>query len=1233
MSTLTDLIGKTGWNSGRGTYHQRRRRRHTTEVAGPYRDQSSVPSIRAGATRSEHRRVPTALPPIAGLTTPPTPTAPTPSSAVRSVIGRLLTDPIPAPEDAYRTALEKGVLPGPDALKTYSPKIRRAIEHARLLHIRGQENLGEPEDLTNAVLLATGIGGLVRGAGQVAAKGGIRAALEAAGESAAKAGASSVAETAEKQTLRQILKGAAKKAEPAAVQAARQTAKQAAEKVPQGVRTAATIAAKGASWPIRHPIQAPFAFAVPQGAVKGDPVGALRAALEGKGAYADLLHSVGGAVGGLPEEAISLPAAAIPSAWLVGKAGVQAAQGDSTAAKALLKEWEETGVLPKLASGDLSGALSNLGEHPLYGALEASGALNAAGRIAGAGARELTGGRVGGLERAPLPVRGTNVEIQRRYSRDLLRQGLQRAYDRTQAGREVRPDTFRGRHYLKEDQNRFAAGEEAIRREHARQDLSALKKALPKKYGRLDRASGDVVNFAIERILQNPATFYEDLPFYKEMIESAARELGPNGKPKLDRTQMAANRALVKQIDKAIKRANPEHVVHTANAFIELQAPILQDLIDLKLLEPDQAAKASATSFARVHMGAGHSDEHGIVDASGAPLSLQQIREEMQRRGVEPPGFLSHREPTPGDYYRPYLSGASLDKGIRTGESVAKGTQLGGIEALVRQLRRSRGLVDRAKAWNRAVTRFGIEVKGVATMADAKRVLRDPERYGLDPAIQPIAVARHPFAAKKREIEGALEHQDPTIAGEAASGILHDSLQNALSGKLENDSKVIFMPGKVVEQFRDEAAPSGAGLKGLQAATTAFKRAVLPFSPSFYIGNGLDNLLRTALAGVTPAHFIIGSKVRKALTKEQRAELLAGAHFSSVDAMAPHRSVESLARGYDPISKTARSAAEWSRQHGWKQAAVKFGPKMLGLSSRYLLALNAYLSEELPQRAALGKIAAAELQATQGSWIKALRNLDKISEDFAKGAANRDHMVRFQKQIEEIYGNYTRMSPAARKTLSTIAPFWTWMRAAYKFVYLTMPAHHSVATGMIAAAANATRDEREQWGLNREGENPVPTYYQGIPLPGGEILPLANYNSFDFASDPLEALAKLPFPQIRNIAEAVAGRDWKGEEIEGGDQARIAAALWALAGSFLPGVNTLTEEEEGHKVFSPHLALPHPVAAGKVEYARQPKRQIAVPASGSESAGSAPWKSERQSSGTAPWKADGETSSGKAPWK
>jgi hypothetical protein len=1272
-------LGKTRPGAGYSSKGSKRQRHRRREVAGPYRSQSSVPSIRAEATPGEHR---TAASTVRGARAEQA-ASQRADQAVHSILSRVNLPSQPAdPRSTLEYARVTGDTPptGPTLpeLQETQPRLARLTEKEQLANLAEHENLGEPADLTNAILLASGIGEvgtLLRGAGELGAK-------ELAGE-AASAGAKQLAGTAEANSLARALAGiggkraavrgaissTAKRAEPTLVRDARQAvgkgAARAAEKVPKPVRVAGKVGARAATYPVKHPISAPLAIQAPAAAVHGDPKEFLKA-LEGKGTLASIAGA-GSHIAPIVGEAAALPAAVLPTAFLTGRAGINAVQGNPEEWDELKKQYLETGLIPALAAGNPGTALKRLGEHPVYSGLEASLLASVLGRGAGITARGLTGDQIGGLERPDLTVRGTPVRVGRGYSRDLIRQGIQRGFDRAK-GNEIGADTFRGRRKLKEAANRWESGQEAIRKSYGHQDVHALKKALPKKWGRIDRKSAEVVNLAVERIVRHPETFHEDLPLYKKMLDEAAQAKRPDGKPLLDKAQRANNKALRKQIDVALKGGNPEAVVHSANAFIELQQPILKEMVDLKLIDADQAAKASAVPFARVHLGSTHGvppehqpyiaekisaerqlanayekavkekapaetiaalseahtkavesiaraeEKHSQhLDAHGNPLSLDQITAEMQRHGVEAPGFLSHRSPTPGDFYQPNVGGAILPRGVRTGESVATGSQLGGIEALARQLHRGRGLVLRAKAWNKAITDFGLKVRGIDTAADARLVNADPARYGLDPSLegQLVAVPRFPFGAKKEEIAGALEHQDPSIAGELASNIVHGALDAGIKGELAPDTKVVLFPKKVAEEMRAGVTPAGPGLRGAQAATTLFTRTVLPFSPGWYLGNFFDNYTRTVLAGVNPVHYAIGNKLRKGMSVEHEAELLAGAHYASLGALNPHRSVESLIRGYDPVSKTIREAATWGERHGKGQAVAKFGPRLLSESSNLLVKMNSFLTEDLPQRAVLGKTALNEFRATQHSWVKALTHQKKLAESFQKGLDDPATMIRFQKALEEVQGNYTRMSPAARKYLRNVSPFWTWFRAAYKFVYATMPAHHPIQTGLLTAGARATKPTREEYGLVKAGEGgekPLPDYMQSaIPLRGGGAFPLSSYSSFGYASSPIEAVARLPFSSVQSVVEALRGRDWKGEQLEGGDSNKIATALWSLATAFIPGTPLFAQEKEGKRSLKPELpSLPHVYDKSYLDYKRQPTQQITVPAGGSGSSSSGP---------------------------
>lgn len=1214
---------------GKGSKRQRTRRK---EVAGPYRSQSSDPKIRSQATEREHRKVlPVAPPPPSPFALPKARISFDPQSgySVRnlavtpefsSALANLLSgrEPYDPSEPARLGSVERTLAEGQEAaddglsLSSILGGLGDLYEGNSITGNPGRElledeisnfakavkqnydpeRIGQPPTPEQTGALATVLAPVPLGAG----------ARGAEAIKALRAGEDLVSGA---RGARALSRAAAQKSP--ALRAAAERVGQAVERVPAPVRAGVRGAAKVASYPVRHPIQAPFAAQVPVAAFQGDP-GEMTKALTGQGVYANVLGDIAKGLGGIPGEAVSLPAAIVPSAYMTGKAGVDALQGDTTEAERLFDEWKETGILPALAKGVTTGDWSDAGDalvdHPLYSGLEASGALNAAGRVAGAGLRSIPGTDIAGLEREPLVIPGTKIQVERGYSRDALRQAAQRLYDRRR-GNEITPGSQRAAHYEKQAANRFSTDQETTRRQHAREQIEALQEILPKKWlgGRkLDRKSAEAVPLAVERLIQDPSTFAEDLGTYKKLVDWAAKEVDDHGHPRLNKEQLKRNRENAEVIDDALKSGNPEAIVKAADRFIELQKPILDEMVELGLMTPERAAMASAIPFARVHMGAGwgkpkDGGEEMLLDRQGNPLPHAQIAAEMKRRGIEPPGFLSHRAPSAGDYYRPPFGGAVLEKGSRSGASVLAGMQQGGIEGLVRQLRRAQGLVDRAKSWNQAITQFGMTVPGVKTWADAKRILEDPSHYITPEGQELVAVPRHPFFAKKEEIEGALAHQDPIAVEEGAGAHLNAQIDRLHEGGLPDDTPIAFMPRKVGEQLRRDSESSPPELKAMQAATNLFKRAVLPFSPSFYIGNVFDNYMRTLVAGVNPYHAVIGYKALNALAPERREQIMSGALFSSVDRLAPHRSVENVVTGSGSLARTMREAAEWTHKHGVKQAAVKAVPRAVADLSKYLMAVNRLVSERLPSYGVLGKAVAQDLRKTQGSWFKALAAQEKALKEWAEGIDNPATRTHLQKRMEETLGNYSQMSPGARKVLSNVVPFWTWMRAAYKFVYLTMPAHRSVQTGLLTATAAATQVEREQLGLEKGAEGELDAWQQGgIPTGDGQVIPMAGYNSFGFAADPLEAVSRAGFAQFKNIIDAAGGVDWRGEPIPSED--RVAAAALAAAGGFLPGFNQLFRTDQGSLSFEPHLSIPKPYDAQKAE------DKILVPTGGDSSGGS-----------------------------
>jgi hypothetical protein len=1169
----------------------------------------------------------------------------------------------------------------PAKLASTNPAAYATAERARITDLPS-DNLGEPEDLTNAILAATGAGDIAS-----LARAGAETAVEDTGAAAAKqaiadAGATGVKQVggaatqsallrglgavgakraAARSAVRGVARGTARKAEPSFIRTARQAAAKRVGEVPKPIRVGVRTATAPARLTVKHPFSAPVAAEVPAALLHGNP-GELGKAFSGKGTLASIDNTLAKDIapygGKIAKEAVELPTSVLPSTFLAAKAGVNAAQGDNKEWDELKKQYLATGLLPAIASGDPSLVLKRFGERPLLSALEGSGAASVLGRGAGAAARAATHDHVGGLERPALTVPGyPNLKVERgNYSRDLFRQGIQRAQDRrsgnvinTEGGRRGRA---KFEHRATDSTRRFVSDRNKIQKQNRRGVEKTIKEIAP-QVGRgplkkLDTATANIVVHAIERIVQHPETFAEDLPKYRQQIDEVAHQTGPDGKLMLDKGQLKANREMVTQLDQGIARANPAHVVKAADAFIAAHQPIVDELTKRGLLAPDQALHAAARPFAVVHMGAEYgvpnekasiiservsherqlaaaaelarhenpeselakslTHEHGkavaairraeenhsqLLDPHGDPLSLAQIKAEMERRGIQPAGFISHRPGSAGDYYtKPFPSRAHLPRGVRTGLSTAEGTHASGWDAVAQQMMRSQSLLDASDTYDKMISHYGVQVPGVHDGADAARVIRDPARHKLPEGITWEAVRRYPWASTKGEIQGALENQHPSVISE-------DLLSGAFKDPMAGDGPITFIPKPVMDEARKQYAGTGKVQKTVQAVTTGYKRAVLPFSPTYQFQVPLDNWLKAGLAGINPVHMYLGRHIAKNLSEDDRASLLSGERTSEIDANSAHRTTAAVFDGEKAWEAGARSVAAFRAKPGVKQFVDGYRH-----TSNALLKFNAVVSERLPEYGSLGKAALQDFRATQHSWGKAIVHMNALAEDYAKGLHDPAKLIRAQKSIEDVLMNWTNMSAGYRKVTLNIVPFANWIKNATKFVYSTMPAHRPIQTALLTAVGRMTQPEREKLGLSLLGNEPLPPWLQGnIPFNGGITQKINRYTSFGFFGSPAENIAGMIAPVEKGPVEALEGRDWKGNELGGTELSHIGIALKEFLTSFTPGFYT----GEGLIKKGP-LGEINPLRTypkGEAESLRRPQKEIKVPATsgGSSSSG------------------------------
>lgn len=1136
-------------------------------VAGPYRSQSSVPSIRRQATRHEHRSVnpldvfdeqleaptpPAQLLPDPGRLASPSgliprvapmsgavPTIPLLADINPSAAGAGAIDYPGSPYTALKAAALEGVAPDAELRKKWPRGFYGQIEQAAIEKVRSEEDLGEPADLTNlALLLSTGGAGLA-----------LRGSLTAAGMGAGK--------------LIPALRTAA------------------------GAATVSPLAA-----------QAPIA------AVKGDP-GELGKAFDGTGVLANVTGAAGevvregipGVAGAAAADAISLPAQVLPSTYLTGRAMAEAAAGDPTELAQLREDFQETSALPALLQGDLGEALSRAAEHPVYTALEGAGIKAGVGLGAGALLKRLGHPGFQHEARPPLVAYGDVAQHRAPYSRDAITRLRQRRADERAPigphGEKLLDPQAAARHLRHALDREVFAGEQ-VRRGNQRQVAGELNAAAPE-----DPLQRDVTAQAIQGIARNPESFTADLQVYRDELTGQ--------QPHLTASELTANRTMIETIDKALANPDPEGVFRAVNAFVEGQRPITAALVERGLLDADQARKAIAIPYARAHMDAayglsradyaeakaikeGLGKDRNIGELSrvrareqtlsrdGDPLTLDEIEAHMRENGVEPAnvGFVT-QQPKPASgaasFFQPPNERPSMSSAKRTGVATERGTYDSSWEGVVRQAIHGRTMLDRVNNFEHILERFGLRAPDGRSFKDskeAKRAAEHPEDFNMRlPEVpggwKPVRLS--PWLGKKSEVEAAADvgHNTALLADQQqmVENFSVDALKNALE---PGDGPAILLPKVVTDRMRHHFQEILPTEKAAQAVTGAFKGAVLPTSPKWIVGNALDNyVVRAFGTGITPRDMAAGSRfaklVRGELSEAESARALEsivpGGLYGQHARIQPYRALEQFAgTKIEPLARAAHAVLTTPGPKQVHDLFVKYRDTVFEFDSRFI--------EQMPQYGQLAKVARREVDMTRRQFRKAIEAQDPVLLDLARGLRDPERVDYFAKQVENVFGNWGKNGPEARRFLSTWAPFWMWGRAAFKFAFVTMPRDHPIITSLIAASEQMTREERQKLGFDFDADRPQPGYLQGsIPDPFNEggvanVSGLTTYGTF--ANAPQFA-ASLPAPVFSSAILSGLGLDWKGDKLvdgdgrPAGDMEKVKAAVLGTLDGFIPFLN------------------------------------------------------------------------------
>ncbi len=1162
------------------------------------------------------------------------------------------------------------------ASRYVDPERGQAVLHhlARYATTHQNENLGEPEDLTNLALLLGG------GAGLRALKGAAAAGDAALG---AEAGSSAAGEVASAGRI---------------------------AKVAQGV-------GRVASAPIRHPFataSSPIAAEVPGAIAQGDPSRLIHG-FAGTGVLAGALSQAGGKTrGAIPGllgaalgDAIELPAQVLPSVYLPAQAGVRAAQGDPSQLHGLIEGFGNESALGQLLlHHSVSGALGAAAKHPLYTVLEGLGVKGAAGRgieglLGAAGVDAAQKGRL----RPDLNIYDQVNQQRGPYSRDFFsrrRQGRQdaaRPFLRepgTNGPRDPGAIAATQRQigaYLRSLTDRQLYGGEQARRGHQRHGEGELSHARPG--GPADR----VASLQLQGLISpDPHQALIDM-------ESMRRDLIAQ-QPHLLPSERKVNRQLVRDLGRAVK-GGPVDTSHLIDTFLKLQEPVDAGLVAANQLDPQQLAERRASPYAYRHMGAryGLSAENEaavqevlqqLSDTSipwkggrdkligklsklrassqrlgpdGHPLSLDEIHSHMIDNGFDPEriGYVNQQRaalegepPPPSTSYAPPDEYAQIGTKKFTGAGVQKGTFDASLEGLVNSWKSQRTVVDRLANFSRFMNRVGLKApdgRAFENSTEARHALEHPEDFNMQlPEVPggwvPVRVA--PWLGKKGLAEAQADvGQNRAEEGGFADEAMMDQenggelLQKTLSKALDpGDGPVVLAPKAVVDRMGQHFAKMLPAERAMQAVTGAFKGAILPTSVTWLAGNALDSLLiRTLGTGITPGDIRTGKAFGKLIEKElpERDATYAiesinsGGIFGTHKRIQPYRDARQFAgTKIAPIANAVHRVIDTPGPREVHRAYTAYRDAVFELDSKFI--------EQTGQWGQLSKTARKELGMTRRRWRRAIADGDPAVRDLAQGFRNPDTVDRYAKSIERVFGNWGKNGPAERRFLTTWAPFWQWARAATKFAFVTLPVDHPVLTSLIAAAEQMTRPEREKLGFAFSGPEPLPGFLQGSipdPLAPGGVARVSNLTTFGSFGDPLQFYgANLTPPVVQSFFLAGMGLDWKGDQLTKSDgspmsiQEKAASGFLNTVDSFIPFLNTAKGiVEKGPSRLNPIREYsPESVASQ-----REPRQQISVPlkSSSGSSSSSNPWDSGASTSTSSnPWDEATSTSSASSgnPW-
>jgi hypothetical protein len=229
-----------------------------------------------------------------------------------------------------------------------------------------------------------------------------------------------------------------------------------------------------------------------------------------------------------------------------------------------------------------------------------------------------------------------------------------------------------------------------------------------------------------------------------------------------------------------------------------------------------------------------------------------------------------------------------------------------------------------------------------------------------------------------------------------------------------------------------------------------------------------------------------------------------------------------------------------------------------------------------------------------------------------RGALDSDKIAEYARAVDDIRGRYANLSPTGRYFVTTYTPFAPWYVNSLHFFAVTLPGHHPVKTGLLAAVAQGTAEDRKKLNL--------PPWAQGVPIGNGKVLPLQNFLPTGITTQGFAGPTSLVLPQISGLVANLRGFDWAYRRLPKGASIPLIA-LNTAGGTFAPFYSKIQTVLERGGTPSPDSTLFSPkvkegtrksIGAGVVKVVNPMRPQAANPSSTASTSG---WGSAAGTSG------------------